>query len=107
MEKQIKKKIEVTEKKYYCDICEPETRIGKYNCIICERDICNKHIIYHPDDYSDYSNKYCTECWSILKPYKKIIYEIQEVADSKIDSIYKLAKNECLKNAKNNRRSNE
>ena len=45
--------------------------------------MCRKHTILDPDDYGDYPDRYCFDCWEIGKEHREKIFSIQFEADQK------------------------
>ena len=82
------KEVEVTT--HFCDMCNVP-KISKNKCCICSIDICQSHTYkdYEEYDYDYGGDKYCLNCWDIVKPYKDRIKAIDAVAEINIELICK------------------
>ena len=99
----------VNESEILCDLClleGKEKKIGsEYSryCHLCERDICEEHIVFDDRDHSDYPNKYCISCWEIGEKYRYKMEEIEEAADEKIEEVEKEWKKLALEKIEKNK----
>lgn len=81
---------------YFCDICL-EQMVRYRTCAYCKQEICDKCIVYDPDDNSDYPNKWCKDCEWVrqqLLPRKKEL-------EAELDKLEDEWGNKCKENAKN------
>lgn len=69
---------------YLCDLCEKEVE-AKYKCQICKIDICKKHTIYDPDDFTDFPYTYCEQCWNAGSEYRKKIKNLEKQIEKLTD----------------------
>jgi hypothetical protein len=81
--KTVTKQIEQPE--YHCDFCDKI--IDNRRCIICERNICDKHIVFDNRDYGDYPDRYCKICWYIGEPYRAKMKEIEIEAEKQTEEL--------------------
>ena len=89
----------------YCDICGEESPgiCGRLdNCIVCNRDICDKHSLLTPDfnTYEDYPVHICTDCMPIARPFYKNIEMLKKECNKEESQIRDEMQAACLKNLK-------
>lgn len=69
---------------YYCDLCDTPTLVNRqynaYICMICGRDICGKHRVCDPKDYSDHPGYYCVDCWEFGEDFRIEIERLENEA---------------------------
>ena len=87
---------------YCCDICKEKSAHFSCldSCVVCDRDICNKHSQLTPDSdpYEGYPAYICTDCLSIARPFYEKIEELKEEYDKKESQIRNEMQAACLKN---------
>lgn len=70
--KTIKQKVIV----YKCDDCDKNSK-GK-KCCMCGKDLCDACTIFDDEDWSDYPDRYCNNCWNVIgKKYRDKIEQLE------------------------------
>lgn len=77
-----------------CDICGQKTKGRK--CMICGKDICEKHKEHEFNFGSDYPDYYCTTCFSFYVEYKEKESVLEAKHEKEFDSLYKSWKQKSL-----------
>ncbi len=90
---------EVITKTSYCDLCK--TAHSYRVCQECNRVVCKGHLV-EIDNSSDYPDKYCVDCYEIIKAFQYNIDTLQE----KQNRIYDTMGNE-LKRFRNSLKENK
>lgn len=62
--------------------------------------MCLKHTQFDPRDLGDYPDQFCQECWNIGEKYRKLMVEIEEEADIKIEVLNDHWKEDAIKSLK-------
>ena len=90
-----------TIKTYTCDICGNRADDNHYQCQMCKKIMCVKHVVFDID-MGDYPDKYCRVCWEIGDEHRKDIDVLQSQFDSEVEQIERKWERDCINNVLKN-----
>ena len=99
-----KERKEIKLARHYCDICEkefsPYYQMGGTQCLVCKRDLCNKHRNFESEEYPDETSVYCPDCHKIGRKYFTQLRMLRRKFDKDFEDIERKMKEECLQSLK-------